>query len=204
MSNWMESLKLLLDDFEKGVGADAIAPEYHTTKAETMKKLESPTDTAKLDEEMEAARAEIAKIRSEARTETQERQARLSVLRERRAKTSMELASAKRDLEQAKEPVESGGLMSRIFGRRKPNTAPMEKEVERLQKELAEIEAKVGAEESGAAEKERAKSLEAAEAKLEELGEKRDSLMQMADLRLEATAALSESVKKTALPAAQV
>lgn len=202
MANWMENLNLLLDDYEKAAGEKGLTPEYRAARADGAKLLSTPPDTSKLDGEMEQARTEIARILAEARNETKERQAKLAVLREQRAKASMELAGAKRQLEEAKEPRPSGGFLSRIFAKGPPPTAPMEKRVEHLEQKLNEVDAKVQAAESNEAAKERAKALEALEAKLDELGTQREVLTQMAEARQSVTSRISEAVKGA--PAAKI
>lgn len=194
ISKWVESFNLLLDDYEKSAGSGALKPAYKRAREEASKILANPPDTADLDKEMEGAREEIAKVLAEARAETQERQAKLAVLREQRAKASMELAGAKRELEEAKEPQPGGSFLTRIFAKRPPPTAPMEKRVAQLEKNLEEVEAKVKAAESGEAAKERAKKLEELETRLEELGNQRDTRAQMTGQRMDATAVVAAAL----------
>jgi uncharacterized protein YukE len=140
LENWTKGVNLLLDEFEKKVGATKLPPEYAEKRREMNDLLSKPVDVSSIDEkisELEEAEAEASRKIDEARTLTSSR---IEGLQSELATCSADLEEEKGRLSDAAAGQRSESFFRRLFGGDSKSTAnASEEKVKELESKLSTL-----------------------------------------------------------------
>jgi chromosome segregation ATPase len=156
--NWMNSLNLLLDEFEEQAGSENLPSDYFAKRLELISSLaESKQPSSELDSEIANLREEELKIqnaisalrtKSKAYRESEGMRERLKILESEKNRNLELLERANNNLAQKKKQIQdSSKLLKRLFGAPKPldqtSLQTFEDRVSDIESKLEGIEKKV-------------------------------------------------------------
>ena len=98
LENWMKNFKMLLDDFEEGVGQANLPVDYAEKREELTANLLKPIDTSTIDAEIEGIKREEEQWTKRREDERARLNGKLEALRTEQDRTSGELAEYKKRL----------------------------------------------------------------------------------------------------------
>lgn len=209
-SNWMTSFNMLLDDFEEKVGAGQLSKDYYDSRQKLTADLLEPIDTAEFDIGIEkigsgikSTEFEIAKLTGELssiRERERHTTARIDSLRRKRANSERELASAVKNLNEARKKQT---VFNRLFSGKtseidsaKNRVDVIMEEQENIDKQVLESEKLLDTSDNDLENRLPLLKQQLADMRysLAELTEKKETKLQLSEKRIETTSELSKKV----------
>jgi hypothetical protein len=140
LNSWLKSLRLLLDDFESKVGADALSEEYREKRRQIEEEFSQPAQTGRIEADIEALRKEEMEIKMRLKYEGERIAARLSAIGGEKTGRGFDLEEEKANLQRVMDERRSTSFFSKLVGRSGPPLEPAQKRVEDIQKTLLRLE----------------------------------------------------------------
>jgi len=206
LENWTKGVNVLLDEFEEGVGAARLSPDYLASRRELSELLSKPVLLTSVDEDMSELRVNISSIEGKIEAERAQRVSRISELRAAQAKYSDDLEHERRRDADAAAVQSPNSIFNRLLGRGKNQSESAESRIEELESKLATLPNEILEQQkqlktidlrsSGSLLAEEWNRLDSMQARLKELEKERWDRIELVKERAEATGSIADAISK--------